>query len=143
MTLVKCKGTTLKQELSSVYTAVAQVISLELPEAEAETYEADTLDNTNAGIPYKPTGRSEGGSCSGELFYDPALAGHKALTELIRLPQAENWKIVFADTGTSEWAFAGGGFSLGGTVALNDGLKANFSIKLDGIPTYPSGGSAA
>jgi len=143
MAFVKCKGTALQQEISSVYTAVAQIISIDLPEAEAETYEADTLDSSGAGIPHKSTGRSEGGSCSGELFYDPALAGHKALTELIRSPQAENWKVVFADDGSSEWAFAGAGFSFGGTVALNDGLKANFSIKLDGIPTYPSGGSAA
>lgn len=143
MSIIKSKGTALKQELASVYTAVAQVISLELPEAESETFEADTLDNANAGIPYKQTGRSEGGSCSGELFYDPALAGHKALTELIKTPQAENWKIVFADAGASEWAFAGAGFSLGGAVALNDGLKGSFKIKLDGIPTYPTGGSAA
>lgn len=143
MAKVKCKGTALAQEISSAYVTVAQVISLELPTAESETYEADTLDNTNAGIPYEPTGRTEGGSCSGELFYDPALDGHKDLTELLRAPAAENWKITFADTGASTWTFAGAGFSMGGTVALNDGLKANFSIKLNGIPTYPSGGSAA
>ena len=143
MAFVKCKGTAIQQEISSVYTTVAQVIGLDLPEAESETYEADTLDNAGAGIPYKPTGRSEGGSCSGELFYDPALTGHKSLTELIRAPAAENWKINFVDTGTSTWTFAGAGFSMGGTVALNDGLKASFGIKLDGIPTYPSGGSAA
>jgi len=143
MALIKCKGTALKQTISAVLTTVAQVISLDLPEAESETYEADTLDNTSAGIPYKHTGRSEGGSCSGELFYDPALAGHKALTELIRLPQSEAWQILFADVGASTWTFTGSGFSLGGSVALNDGLKVSFSIKLDGIATYPTGGSAA
>lgn len=143
MAIVKCKGTTLQQKLSSVYTTVAQIISMDLPEAQSETFEADYLDNASAGIPYEPTGRTEGGSCSGELFYDPALAGHKALTELLRVPQAEDWKIVFADTGASSWTFAGAGFSFGGTVALNDGLKGSFSIKLNGIPTYPTGGSAA
>jgi hypothetical protein len=143
MSKIKCKGTALAQEIASVYTTVAQVISLELPTVESETFEADTLDNTDAGIPYQATGRTEGGSCSGELFYDPALQGHQNLTELLRVPQDENWKITFADTGSSTWTFTGAGFSLGGTVALNDGLKASFSIKLDGIPTYPTGGSAA
>lgn len=143
MAIVKCKGTALAQEIAAVYVTVGQVISLELPEAESETFEADTLDNTSAGIPHKTTGRSEGGSCSGELFYDPALDSHKDLTQLITTPQAENWKITFADTGTSTWSFAGAGFSFGGSVALNDGLKGSFSIKLDGIPTYPTGGSAA
>ena len=114
-----------------------------MPTAESETFEADTLDNTDAGILYGQTGRSEGGSCSGELFYDPALDSHKDLLELIRVPAEETWKITFADTGASTWTFTGAGFSFGGTVALNDGLKGSFSIKLSGIPTYPSGGSAA
>jgi hypothetical protein len=143
MAKIKCKGTAIAQKLADVYTTVAQVISLELPEAESETYESDTLDNTDAGIPYDQTGRSEGGSCSLEFFYDPALAGHKALTELIRVPQDEDWRITFADAGESTWTFTGAGFSLGGTVALNSGLKGSAKIKLDGIPTYPSGGSAA
>jgi len=143
MALVKCKGTTLKQEISSVYTTVAQVISIDLPTVESETFEADYLDNALADILYEPTGRTEGGSCGFDFFYDPALIGHQNLTELLRAPQAENWKVTFVDTETSEWAFAGAGFSLGGTVALNDGLKGTGSIKLNGIPTFPSGGSAA
>ena len=68
---------------------------------------------------------------------------HRVLLELLREPQAEDWQITFADSSQSTWTFAGAGFSFGGTVALNDGLKGTFSIKLDGIPTFPSGGSAA
>lgn len=142
MSKIKCKGTALAQTISSAYVTVAQVISLQLPDMESETYEADTLDNTDAGIPYEPTGRTEGGSLSGELFYDPALDSHKDLLELLRDPAAEAWKITFADSGTSTWTFNGAGFGFGGTVALNDGLKGSFSIKLNGIPTFPSGGSA-
>lgn len=143
MSKIKCKGTALAQKISSAYVTVAQVISLELPTVESETFEADTLDNTDAGIPYQATGRTEGGSCSGELFYDPTLDSHQNLLELLREPQAEDWQITFADASESTWTFAGAGFSFGGTVALNDGLKGTFSIKLDGIPTFPSGGSAA
>ena len=131
-----CKGTSLQQLIGTVYTAVAQLISLDLPEGESETAECDTLDNSDAGIPYMPTGRSEGGSLGFELFYDPALSGHQELLTLITTPIAESWKLLFSDT--SEWAFAGAGISFGGTVALNDGLRGSGSIKLDGLPTYPS-----
>jgi hypothetical protein len=127
--------------IGTVYTAVAQLISLDLPDMESETFEADTLDNTDAEIPYKGTGRSEGGSVGFEGFFDPALAGHQALLTLIETPPAigseESYKIIFADTGATEWPFAGAGISIGGAVALGDGLKFSGSIKLDGLPTFP------
>jgi hypothetical protein len=138
MAKIKCKGTVLQQEISSTFTAVAQVISTDGPEAESETYESDTLDNTVSGIPYDETGRTEGGSLSGELFFDPVLAGHQAITDLLTTPAEQAWKLIFADAGLTEWAFTGAGISFGPRVALNDGLKASFSIKLDGIPTYPT-----
>lgn len=138
MAIVKCKGTALAQQIGTVYTTVAQVISLDLPDMESETFESDTLDNSSAGIPYTPTGRTEGGSLSGELFYDPALSGHQELLTLLTTPADEEWQITFADSGSSTWTFTGAGFSFGGTVALNDGLKGSFSIKLDGLPTFPS-----
>jgi len=139
MAKIKCKGTSLQQKVGNVFVTVAQVISLQLPEVESETYESDTLDNTSAGIPYSSTGRTEGGSCSGELFYDPALDSHKNLLSLLTNPPtvSEQWKIVFADEGSSSWTFSGAGMSFGGTVALKEGLKGSFKIKLDGIPTYP------
>ena len=59
---VKSKGTVLEQDLAgTTYVAVAQVIDLTLPDMEMESFEADTLDNASAGIPYKATGRTEGG----------------------------------------------------------------------------------
>lgn len=145
MAIAKCKGTAIQQYISAAYVSVAQVISIDGPDIETETFEADTLDNTDAGIPYKSTGRAEGGSLSGEMFYDPALDSHKDFLELITNPptDSEQWKIVFADTGASEWTFTGAGINFSPTVALADGLKAGFGIKLDGIPTFPEGGSAA
>jgi len=136
MSKLKCKGTALQQEIATVYTAVAQVISMKLPDMASETYESDTLDNSDAGIPYDPTGRTEGGSLGAELFYDPGLSGHQDLLALLTTPADQNWKLVFSDS--SEWAFVGAGISFGGTVALNDGLKGSIEIKLDKLPTFPS-----
>lgn len=141
MTICISKGTSLEQTVASSFVTVAQVISLDGPDMVSETFEADTLDNTDAGIPHKPTGRTEGGSVSGELFLDPALQGHNNLQYLLTDPEAEQWKIIYADTGTTEWPFSGAGFSLSPAVALNAGLKASFAIKLDGMVTFPVAGS--
>jgi len=147
MALVKCKGTSLAQEVGTVSTVIAQIISLDLPDFEAETYEADTLDNTDPGIPYEPTNRVEGGAIGGELFFDPALAGHQALLAILGDPSTlmssdanpEEMILTFADTGATAWTFTIAGFSFGGTVALNDGLKGTFSAKLNKIPTEFAG----
>lgn len=138
MAKVRCKGTVLQQDISSTLTAVAQVISLTLPDMESETTEVDTLDNVDAGIPYFATGRTEGGSVSGELFFDPALAGHKAMLDLLETPAETDWNLIFADTGTTEWLFSGAGFGFGGAIALPEALKGTFTIKLTGLPTFPS-----
>lgn len=135
MAKVKCKGTVLQQELASVYTAVAQVISLEQTGAESETFDATALDS-GVGKEYLQTGYSEGGSVNFEIFYDPALAGHQALTDLITTPAEQEWKIIFADDATTEQAFTGAGISFDQTVDMADGLKASGSIKLTGLPTF-------
>ncbi|HSG60852.1 MAG TPA: hypothetical protein VLA24_05385, partial [Pseudomonadales bacterium] len=83
MTKVVSKGTVLQQEISSVFTAVAQVISIDQSGAESETFESTTLDTSGAGKEYAQTGYTEGGSLSFELFYDPALAGHQAISDLL------------------------------------------------------------
>ena len=49
MQQVKSKGTILSVYTGAGYTAIAQVISLDLPEMETETYEADFLSNTSPG----------------------------------------------------------------------------------------------
>lgn len=165
MQQVKSKGTVLSVYTGAGYTAVAQVISLDLPEMETETYDADYLGNTTVAIPYLPTGRTEGGKCSGEIFLDPASYngnGHSVLLTMltqtpavpfsgglpVTTPAAPTggwafWQITFANTdggsggtGPTSWTFVGAGFSLGGTVALKDGLKGKFSIKLCGLPTF-------
>jgi hypothetical protein len=135
---IKSKGTRLQAQIAGVFTDVPQLLSIELPEAETETFEADTLDNTSSGIPYEVTGRTEGGKASGELFLDPESAVHRFLTSLLKTPAKVNWKLIFANVAATAWPFSGAGFSLGATIAVKDGVKSKFGIKLDGIPTYPA-----
>ena len=139
MAFIRGKGTVFNLEVSTVLTAIGQVMSIDLPEHEAETFEADTLDNSNPGIPYKATGRVEGGSVGIEGFLDPVLASFQVITDRLNTPTtSEGGSIVFADTATTSWAFEIAGATLGGTVVLNDGVKFTASFKLDGSVTFPS-----
>ena len=138
-----CKGSVLEQTVSSSFVAIAQMIGMSGPDMVSETYDADTLDNADAGILYEPTGRTEPGSLSGDLFLDPALAGHQNMMALLTAPEAEAWKLKFADTAVTAWTFNGAGLSVSPTIALNDGLKASIAIKLNGLPTFAGSGSAA
>ena len=138
MAVIKTKGTVFSMGLAGASAAIAQVISLDLPDVEVETFEADTLDNTNPGIPYKSTGRVEGGSIGGELFLDTTI--HTALTGFLAAPPNPS----DSPQGTASVTFGGGGsmsfyiagISLGGTVGLKEGLKGKFTAKLDGAPVF-------
>lgn len=140
MAIIRSKGTLLKLSIASVLTTIAQVPMIDLPEGANETFEADYLDNTEAGIPHKATGRTEGGEVGFELWFDPVLAGHQAITDLLTTPAASGTpgQIVFADAATTEWDFTAAGVTLGGTVQLKEGLKAKGKLKLDGIVDYPT-----
>ena len=138
MAKVPGKGTVLQQELSMVFTAVAQLTELSTSGAESETYDATTLDTTGAGKEYSQTGYSEGGSVDVSGFYDPALAGHQAITDLITTPAEQNWKIIFADAATTEQAFTSAGLSWEVQVVQNDGVKFSSSMKCDQLPTFPT-----
>ena len=151
---IKCKGTTLEQDIAgTTYVAIAQVIDIDLPDMEMETFEADTLDNTDAGIPYFATGRTEGGSFSANIFFDPKDTSHiewmsyLSVTGVIDGAAAADreyevsMRLTFANPATptaSEWAWVCAGISMGATVALGDGLKASIGGKLKGIPTFTS-----
>ncbi len=137
MALVASKGTVLQQEISSTYTAVAQLTDVGYSGGESETYETTTLDSGTFKT-YSQTGYSEGGEVSLSGFYDPALAGHQAISDLVSTPAAQNWKIIFADSGTTAMAFGSAGVSWETTAAMTDGLKFSSTLKITGDPGLPT-----
>jgi hypothetical protein len=136
MAKVKVKGTVIKQEIATVLTAVAQITEFSHSGAESETFDATTIDTSGAGKEYSQTGYSEGGSVDFSIFYDPALAGHQALTDLVTTPAECNFDITFADAGATNCTFTAAGVGFGFTGAMNDGLKADLSLKLDQLFAY-------
>ncbi len=144
MAFIKSKGTVLNLGIAGASAAIGQMISVDLPEMEVETFEADTLDNSNAGIPYKASGRIEGGSVGGGLWLDPMVSSTAILGFLVSgaanlsPSAASNTASVVLGDGSTTCTFNTAGMSLGGTVALNEAVKGNFTAKLDGIPVWTS-----
>lgn len=135
MAVVKCKGTKLQHTVSMSLADIAQLISISHSGSASETFKSTTLDGA-VHHTYAQTGYSEGGSVSAELFYDPALAGHQAITDLQAAPADNAMKIIYADSGPSEQSFTSAGVEFGVTVAMDDGLKGSVTYKVDGDPGW-------
>ena len=145
MAKLKVKGTVIEQAPGTTYTAIAQVTGFTISAIETETYDSRTLDGT-AGVEYDPTGYVEGGSVTFDLLYDPALAGHQAITDLAvaahmttsGLPNDVNWKVKFANTSSTELTFVSSGIGVDITGEASDGLRASITLKCDGCPVLPT-----
>lgn len=133
MAKIPVKGTQLQQDLSGVYTAVAQLTSVSLSGTENETVETDTLDNTDAVIQMDPTGRTTGGSVDAEMLYDPALQGHKNITALLTTPVRENWRVVYADSGQTTLDFTSAGIGFEATAEQGDFLRGSLSAEVTAL----------
>ncbi len=136
MAFSAAKGTVLKITVGTVLTTIAQVISIDGPDAESLTFPHDTLDNAAHAIPYKPSKSTEGGSFTGECFFDPVDTTHQEITDHLTSNASEAMSIVWSDVAPTTWTFNSVGFSFSPAAALGDGLKATFALKVDGVVGY-------
>lgn len=130
------KGTALQLSIASVYTTVIQMITINAPDANVQTYDATALDTVGAGEEHLPTGYVDGGICSGTAFFDPTAATQKAMTALITTPALANWKIIWSNL--TEWPFSGTLTKFTPKAERTTGLMFDWSIRLSGIVTYPT-----
>lgn len=137
MAKIKSKGMVLSHTVGTSLTAIAQITDFEESGAAVETFESTTLDG---GVfkTYDPTGYSEPGEISGTLFYDPALAGHQNITDIIASPATNAGRVTFTDAATTTKAFTAVGHAFGYAVNMADGVKGNFSVQLTGDAGWPS-----
>lgn len=137
MGVMRGKGSTFSIDVGAGLAAVSQVISITPPEGQNETFEADYLDNASAAIPHKSTGRTEGGSASGEVWLDNT--SHAGLMTLLATPDIDGFSCSIGFT-SGTWTFTGAGLSFGGgSVSLSDGVRCGFGVKLDGVAAISSG----
>jgi len=145
MAVLKCKGTALQIASGTTYSSVAQITQMGVNGVQTETTEVRTLDGS-VGIPYIATGYTEGGNVTFDLLYDPALTGHKTINSLITsghllttgAQNTQAWKVVFANTSSTEMAFTSAGAGIDITVDPANALRASLSLKVDGIPALPT-----
>lgn len=137
MAKLKGKGSIMQLEVASVFTDITQLLSIDCPVPEVETYDSTCLETTGPGREPAPTGYATSGECGFEMFFDPALTIHKTLLGLLASPAVKNWKLKFSDSGPTVWPFAGILKKLGPKIVMNEGVKASGNIELVGLPTYP------
>ena len=137
MAIVKCKGTKLQHTVAASLVDIAQVRSIEHSGSGSETFESTTLDGSTYKT-FAPTGYSNPGEVSAELFYDPALVGHQAITDLIATPATNAMKLIYADTAATNQSFTSAGVQFGATVDMGDGLKGSVTYTVTGDPGWPT-----
>ncbi|HWL09551.1 MAG TPA: phage tail tube protein [Planctomicrobium sp.] len=129
------KGTTLKIEIASVYTSVAQLISLNGPGPEVQDTETPTLDQVGNEIAHDVTGWVEPGTSDFEIYWDPLLTTHQTLTSLLGAPAVKNWQNQYP-VGTP-MSYSAILKSLTPAAGVGEMLKASGSMQLTGLATYP------
>lgn len=138
MAYVVSKGTILEQKISGTFTAVAQVETISLSGAEAETYELRPLDASDAGVLKKPNGWASGGTVTVGLIYDPALAGHQSITDIITTPARCDWRIKHADGSLTATTWTSGGVGFDEDINGTTGVKATVRMTVDGLMAFPT-----
>lgn len=137
MAKIKSKGTKVQVDVATVLTDVGQVFDITAPGADVGTFDATALDS-DTGREKEVTGFAEGGSLSFSLFFDPADANQKVMLALITTPAVTGWAVVWSDTANTVWAFDGILKSYEPKATLDDGLKADAEVELDGLVAYPA-----
>ena len=132
------KGLALQKSIANTFTTVAQMTSVDFPDAEVEMVETTALDSAN-GKEFAPTGYTDGGEAGGDGYFDPQGTTHKNLTEsLTTIPSsADSWKILNTDSGPTAWPFSGWLKKFTPKGAVGEFLKFTLSIRLTGTVTYP------
>jgi hypothetical protein len=132
----KGKGTVLAAEISSVYTAVPQIISIDKSGEASETFMARTIDGT-VHSQQPNTGYVSNPEISFECFWDSGDTVHTFLKTSERTPPAAGVNFKLTDTATTPkveiWNCTGIGVDE--KYATDDGVKATVKLTTSGDPS--------
>lgn len=145
MSIYKTKGAVASVEIASTLTPVSQIIEMGIPNKKTTSFESMTIDqpDNDPGKGKEMSGWAESDGWDAEIFWDPVLAVHEALDDAIDTPAKTVWQIELLGDGlatsSSTIDFTAAGLTLGPTLPFEDGMKANISAEIDGIPVYTAG----
>lgn len=130
----------LKTEISSVYTTIAQVRDINGPNMSRDTVEVSSRDSTGQAKEYL-AGMLENGEVTIDIVYDPDTQTHSAssaggLATLLTAGTLNNFRVSFADTTATTATFAGLVTSFQPTMPLNGAQTASVTLKISGQITW-------
>lgn len=135
MAFTKSKGTAVQVEISSVYTAIPNITSIDKSGEGSETFNAKTIDGS-VHPSQPPTGFAGNPTIKLECFWDSGNAAHTFLKTTLRAPPAStNFKIIDVATSpvTEIWAVTG--IMVDEKYANDDGVKATITLTTSGNPS--------
>lgn len=137
MAILKSKGTVFSYAISSVLTAVPQIVSIDKSGEETETMDVRALDSA-VGLPLAPTGFVKPCEISLDVLFDATAASvHRSIITDMRTPPTtpSTCKLARTDVGPSAevWTVAGIGFdeSMEGSKPIG----GKFKFTCTGTPT--------
>jgi len=138
---IRSKGTSINQSISSVYTAIPGIISIDKTGEKNVTYDSTTIDGATAKTKAN-AGYTEPPEIGFDFFYDPTHASHIALKTLMRTPSttipAGNveagtlFKFIYTDTGPLDEIWNVVGVGVDEKFAQNDGVKSSCKLECSG-----------
>lgn len=112
------------------FAAVAQVRSISGPSLSAETIDVSTHDG--AGYREFVASLLDPGELTLDLVWDPVAATHEAMFDDLAARATRNVRIVWPDTATTTWAFAGQFLGLEPNAPVDGELSASVTFKVSG-----------
>lgn len=128
------KGGSFLLSISSVYTAIGAIDSIDGPDPEVETGDVTALDS-GTGREKQPTMYTDAGQTNFSLFFDPANTVHKALTAFLSAPAIAAWKLTYPDVAPTSWTWSGILKKFKPSLKVGEFLKADVSIENTGLVT--------
>lgn len=119
------------------FTTIANVYDIRGPELELRTAEVTSHSSTGGWAEYVGT-ILDGGQVTFDIGYDPADSTHDATTGLINDMEnrtSRNFKVVFPDTGNTEWSFTALVTGFAPDAPVDGELRASVTLKITGQPT--------
>lgn len=119
-------------------TAIAEIVSIDGPEAERETLDVTHMESPNATREFIGS-LVDAGEVSFEGNFLPGNATQKDLLAELYGGSEDTWTIVWSDApGTNDWPFTAIVTKFKPSAALGEKLKFTATLKLTGMPTFPS-----
>lgn len=124
--------------VDEVFTAVAEVTSLQGPGLALDTIETTHFESPGAFREYIPS-LKDPGSLSIEMNFLPASVLQNAfLTDYLNRTR-RNFQVVWSDSESTTWQFGGYVVSFEPSAAIDDKLSASAEIKVTGQPNFAAG----